>query len=78
MVDAPNMRRQNPPPRRRLCPVVTAVGQWRWSLVSEDDGMPMNTDPLPAATFVLTFRPSVSDKGFWFRRRWIVAMVADL
>ncbi|MFS7916191.1 hypothetical protein Hanom_Chr02g00174221 [Helianthus anomalus] len=38
--------------------------------------MPMNTDPPPAAAFVLTFRPSVSsDDGLWFRRRW---MVADL
>ncbi|KAJ0735351.1 hypothetical protein HanPI659440_Chr11g0431171 [Helianthus annuus] len=40
--------------------------------------MLMNTDPPPATAFVLTFRPSVSDEGLWFRRRWMVAMVADL
>ncbi|MFS7997824.1 hypothetical protein Hanom_Chr12g01146511 [Helianthus anomalus] len=55
-----------------------AVGRWRWSLVSEDDGMPMNIDPPPAAAFVLTFRSSFSDEGLWFRRRWMVVMVADL
>ncbi|KAF5768181.1 hypothetical protein HanRHA438_Chr14g0644301 [Helianthus annuus] len=38
----------------------------------------MNTDPPPAAAFVLTFRPSVSDDGLWLRRRWMVAMVVDL
>ncbi|MFS7977020.1 hypothetical protein Hanom_Chr10g00899301 [Helianthus anomalus] len=40
--------------------------------------MPMNIDPPPAATFVPTFRPSVSDDGLCFRRQWMVAMVADL
>ncbi|MFS7899085.1 hypothetical protein Hanom_Chr00s043859g01775681 [Helianthus anomalus] len=40
--------------------------------------MPMNTDPPPAAAFVLTFWPTVSDEGLWFRRRWMVAMVADV
>ncbi|MFS7953272.1 hypothetical protein Hanom_Chr07g00616601 [Helianthus anomalus] len=44
----------------------------------EDVGMPMKTVPPPATAFVLTFRPSVSDEGLWFRRRWMVAMVADL
>ncbi|MFS7986330.1 hypothetical protein Hanom_Chr11g01009081 [Helianthus anomalus] len=40
--------------------------------------MPMTTDRPPAAAFVLTFRPLVSDEGLWFRRRWMVAMLSDL
>ncbi|MFS7995957.1 hypothetical protein Hanom_Chr12g01124231 [Helianthus anomalus] len=38
----------------------------------------MNIDPPPAVVAVLTFRPSVNDEGLRFRRRWMVAMVADL
>ncbi|KAJ0740061.1 hypothetical protein HanOQP8_Chr06g0212691 [Helianthus annuus] len=49
-----------------------AVGQWRWSLFSEDDGMPINTYPPHAATFVcsgrrLVMKVSGSDDDGWWR-----------